>query len=41
MKQMLQFGANFIFKANQGTISDEQIDTILERGVNKTLALNR
>lgn len=41
IKEMLQFGANFICKAENGTISDEQIDDILKRGENKTMALNK
>lgn len=32
IKEMLQFGAGFIFKAENGTITDEQIDDILARG---------
>lgn len=32
MKDMLQFGASVIIKANKGTISDEEIDVILARG---------
>ncbi len=38
---MLQFGANFICKAENGTITDEQIDDILARGESKTNALNK
>lgn len=41
MKEMLQFGANFIFKADNGTMTDEQIDDILRRGETKTNALNK
>jgi SWI/SNF-related matrix-associated actin-dependent regulator of chromatin subfamily A member 5 len=32
MKDMLQYGANFIFKATNGTMTDELIDDILLRG---------
>jgi len=32
MKDMLQYGANFIFKATNGTMTEEQIDDILLRG---------
>lgn len=32
MKDMLQYGANFIFKATNGTMTDELIDDILVRG---------
>lgn len=32
MKEMLQFGASVIIKSQTGTISDEDIDRILERG---------
>lgn len=32
MKEMLQFGANVIFKANHGTMTEEEIDDILARG---------
>lgn len=39
MKQMLQYGANFIFKATNGTMTDQFIDDILVRGENKTNAL--
>ena len=38
---MLQFGANFICKSQNGTITDEQVDDILARGQSKTLALNK
>lgn len=38
---MLQFGANFICKSENGTITDQQIDDILLRGQNKTQALNK
>ena len=41
IKEMLQFGAGFIFKAENGTITDEQIDDILARGQTKTNALNK
>lgn len=38
---MLQFGASVIIKSQTGTISDEDIDRILERGESKTNALNK
>ena len=38
---MLQYGANFIFKASGGTMTEEQIDDLLVRGESKTNALNR
>lgn len=38
---MLQYGANFIFKATNGTMTDELIDDILLRGESKTNALNK
>lgn len=41
MKDMLQYGANFIFKATNGTMTDELIDDILVRGESKTNALNK
>jgi hypothetical protein len=41
MKDMLQYGANFIFKATNGTMTDEFIDDILLRGESKTNALNK
>lgn len=41
MKDMLQYGANFIFKATNGTMTDELIDDILLRGESKTNALNK
>lgn len=41
MKEMLQYGANFIFKAVNGTMTEEQIDDILKRGESKTNALNK
>ncbi len=41
MKEMLQFGASLIIKSQTGTISDEDIDRILERGESKTKALNK
>lgn len=41
MRDMLQYGANFIFKATNATMTDELIDDILLRGESKTNALNR
>lgn len=41
MKDMLQFGASVIIKANKGTITDQEIDVILSRGESKTQALNK
>lgn len=41
MKNMLQFGANVIFRATNGTMTGEQIDDILARGETKTMELNR
>ncbi len=41
MKEMLQFGASLIIKSQTGTISEEDIDRILERGETKTKALNK
>lgn len=41
MKEMLQFGANVIFKATNGTMTEEVIDDILARGESKTNALNK
>lgn len=41
MKEMLQFGASIIIKSQTGTITDEEIDAILERGQSKTMALNK
>jgi hypothetical protein len=41
MKEMLQFGASVIIKSQKGTISDEDIDRILERGEVRTNALNK
>lgn len=38
---MLQYGANFIFKATNGTMTEELIDDILLRGESKTNALNK
>lgn len=38
---MLQFGASVIIKSQTGTISDEDIDRILERGESRTNALNK
>lgn len=36
MKDLLQFGANDIFKAEGGTFKDEDIDALLHRGEQKT-----
>lgn len=33
---MVKFGADDIFRSEGGTITDEDIDAILERGVQKT-----
>lgn len=41
MKEMLQFGANVIFKATDNTVSDELIDDLLNRGEAKTNALHQ
>ena len=41
MKEMLQYGANIIFKATNGTMTDEQIDDVLTRGETKTNALSQ
>jgi hypothetical protein len=41
MKEMLQFGASVIIKSQSGTISEEDIDAILQRGEIKTNALNK
>ena len=41
VKEMLQFGAGYIFKAETGAKFDEQIDDILIRGETKTNALNK
>ena len=38
---MLQFGAGYIFKAENGAKFDQQIDDILIRGQNKTNDLNK
>jgi SWI/SNF-related matrix-associated actin-dependent regulator of chromatin subfamily A member 5 len=42
MKDMLQFGASAIFKAdtNNGTMSEEKIDQLLQRGESRTNQLN-
>lgn len=41
MKEMLQFGANVIFKATNSTITDEFIDDLLYRGEQKTNQLHQ
>lgn len=43
MKDMLQFGASAIFKAdtNNGTMSEEKIDQLLQRGESRTNQLNQ
>jgi SWI/SNF-related matrix-associated actin-dependent regulator of chromatin subfamily A member 5 len=41
MKDMLQFGASAIFKAESGTISEERIEELLSRGESKTQQLNK
>lgn len=41
MREMLQFGANAIFKATSSTLSDQMIDELLYRGEAKTQALNQ
>lgn len=41
MKEMLQFGANAIFKATNNTITDEFIDDLLYRGEQKTNKLHQ
>ena len=38
---MLQYGANIIFKASNGTMTDEQIDDVLLRGESKINALSK
>lgn len=40
MKDMLQFGANVIFKAENGTFNDEMIDELLVRGEIETKKMN-
>lgn len=40
VKDMLQFGASVTLKAEKGTITDEDIDKILERGETKTNKMN-
>ena len=40
MKDMLQFGANVIFKAQNGTFSEEMIDELLIRGEIQTKKMN-
>ena len=40
VKDMLQFGASVTLKAQKGTITDEDIDKILERGETKTNKMN-
>ena len=37
---MLQFGANVIFKAQNGTFSEEMIDELLVRGEIQTKKMN-
>ena len=41
VKDMLQFGASVTLKADKGTITDEDIDKILERGETKTNKMNQ
>ncbi len=41
MKEMLQFGANVIFKADKGTMSQQKIQELLSRGESKTQQLNQ
>jgi len=41
MKDMLQFGASAIFKADGGTMSEEKIEQLLQRGESKTNELNQ
>jgi hypothetical protein len=40
MKDMLQFGASAIFKAENGTMSEDKIDQLLSRGESRTNQLN-
>ncbi len=41
MKQMLQYGANVIFKATDHTISEAEIDDLLSQGEVRTEAINQ
>lgn len=41
MKDMIQFGASAIFKSKGGTYSDEDIDSLLTRGEQKTKDYNK
>lgn len=41
IKEMLQYGASITLKAEKGTITDEEIDKVLERGEIKTNLLNK
>ncbi len=40
MKEMLQYGASTIFKATDNTITDAEIDELLNKGQARTDALN-
>lgn len=41
VKEMLQYGASVTLKADKGTITDEDIDKILERGETQTNKMNQ
>jgi SWI/SNF-related matrix-associated actin-dependent regulator of chromatin subfamily A member 5 len=41
MKDMLQFGASAIFKAENGTMSEDKIEQLLARGESRTNQLNQ
>jgi SWI/SNF-related matrix-associated actin-dependent regulator of chromatin subfamily A member 5 len=40
MLQMIQFGADKIFRSSESTITDEDIDALLSRGEARTAELN-